>query len=344
MLRMRKAKRKAESFLVAGIWLVAIFLLVLLSLHSGTGSPSEAFAQPTPELTPEAYLPFVVRSWPSLPPQPNWLAYVNHYRAMADLPPVTENVTWSDGCWKHARYMVKNDFIGHTEDPNNPWYTPEGQAAGGSSNVWASYAVDTADEDSVDVFMQAPFHAVGIVDPALLQVGFGSYRESDGGLQYGVALDVIRGLGSIPPSVAFPVKWPAHGTTVPILLHWGEYPDPLTSCPGYSTPSGLPIILQIGPGNVTPNVTSHSFMQGSTPLEHCVFDETSYTNPDGSAQSLGRSCLDARDATVLIPRYPLTPGATYSASITVNDQTYTWSFTVSSTALALERTPEIPPH
>jgi hypothetical protein len=185
--------------------------------------------------------------------------------------------------------------------------------------------------------MQAPFHAVGMLDPQLSVVGYGSYREADGGWQMGAGLDVLRGLGSVPPAVEFPVKWPSDGKTVSLTAHWGESPSPLTSCPGYSAPSGLPIILQIGSGGLVPTVTAHSFTQDGTPLDHCVFDETSYTNPNGSLQSVGRSILNARDAIVLIPRQPLTRGASYTASITVNGQTHTWTFTVSSTATAALR-------
>ncbi len=79
-------------------------------------------------------------------------------------------------------------------------------------------------------------------------------------------------------------------------------------------------------------------MQDTTPLEHCLFDETSYTNPDGSTQNTGRSILNGRDAIVLIPKQPLTFGATYTVSITANEQTYAWSFTVSSTARSAEET------
>ncbi len=96
------------------------------------------------------------------------------------------------------------------------------------------------------------------------------------------------------------------------------------------------IILQIGSGNLTPSVTAHSFTQGTTPLEHCVFDETNYTNPDSSTQSTGRSILNSRDAIVLIPRAPLTAGATYTVSITTNGQTYLWSFGVSNAAKATD--------
>lgn len=337
-------KRNPNPILVGSSWLLVACVLGLLSSLWIADVPSRAFAQPTLEMTPRAYLPCIFNNArpPITPPPPgNWLPYVNYYRALAELPPVTENPTWSDGCWEHARYMVKNDYIGHSEDTDNPWYTPEGLAAAQSSNAMVSYSVSTSDEYAIDLWMRGPFHAVGIIDPALLQTGYGSYREADGGYQMGAALDVIRGLGSIPSSIEFPIQWPADGMTVLISLHWGEHPDPLTSCPGYSAPSGLPIILQIGFGDLTPSVTAHSFMQGSTLLDHCVFDETSYTNPDSSDQDLGRSILNARDVIVLIPREPLAPGSRYTVSITVNGQTHTWSFTVSSAAQAVERVPEM---
>lgn len=145
------------------------------------------------------------------------------------------------------------------------------------------------------------------------------------------ALNVLTGLDySAPPSTGYPVMWPGGGTTTPLKAYGGnESPDPLTSCPGYASPAGLPIILQIGNGNVTPSVGDHSFTDGSAALDHCVFDETSYTNPDSGTQALGRSVLNSRDAIVLIPRSPLTTGLPYTVSVTANGQTYSWSFTVS---------------
>ncbi len=328
-------KRKHKTIVMGGVWLLLASVLILASFF--TDLSSLAFTQSTPMLTPAVYLPYISGSGLSITPPPpgDWLAYVNYYRALAELPPVTENVDWSYGDWLHARYMVKNDVVGHTEEPGNPWYTPEGDEASKFCNVMVSSNVDSTDEDAIDLWVQGAFHRVVIIDPALLQVGYGSYREADGGWQMGAVLDILRGLGSIPTSVVFPIAWPSDGMTVFLRSHDGcEFPDPLISCPGYSAPSGLPIILQVGPGNLTPSVTLHSFMQGSTSLEHCVFDETSYTNPDGSLQSLGRGILDSRDAIVLIPREPLAPGGRYTVSITADEQTYTWSFTVSSTAQA----------
>lgn len=145
-------------------------------------------------------------------------------------------------------------------------------------------------------------------------------------------LDVIRGLGSVPASVSFPIRWPGDGMTVPLRQHYGETPSPLTSCPGYATPSGLPVLLIFGGGDPAPVVTAHSFAQGGTALECCVFDGTTYANPDAYLQGLGRSILRGRNAVALVPRAPLTPGATYTASITVNGIAHQWTFSVAQTA------------
>jgi hypothetical protein len=279
-----------------------------------------------------------------VPPPTGWFNYINYYRDMARLPLVTENTSWSYGDWLHSRYMVKNDFIGHYEESGIDWYTSEGNTAAQNSNVMLSSWSGTSDEHAIDLWMQGPFHAVGIIDPQLATVGFGSYREDIGTWHMGAAVDVLRGLGGLPPSVQFPVKWPSDGKSVPLTGYWGgETPNPLTGCPGYSVPTGLPIILQIGPGNLTPNVTAHSFMQGSTPLEHCVFDETNYTNPD--YQSLGRSVLNSRDAIILIPRNPLTAGSSYTASITANGQTHTWTFSIYGGSVGMQgrsTNPDVP--
>jgi hypothetical protein len=287
------------------------------------------------------FLPAVIKGQaeqepaPTPTPQPDadmWLSHLNSFRAMAGLPPVSENPEWENGAYLHSRYMVKNDFIGHSENPDNPWYSSEGEQAAQTSNLAASH-VSTADDNyAIDLWMQAPFHAIGILDPRLSRVGYGSFREEDGGLQMGATLDVIRGLEGLPPSVSYPIAWPADGTTLSLTSHYSEYPNPLSSCPGYQAPAGLPILLQIGAGDQTPNVLAHSFSQGDEPLEHCVFDETNYSNADSSAQSLARTILGARDTIVLIPQQPLVPGATYTVSITEDSNTYVWSFHVSEIA------------
>jgi hypothetical protein len=172
---------------------------------------------------------------------------------------------------------------------------------------------------------------VGIIDPRLATTGFGSYREAIGAWQMGAALDVLRGRGGLPGGVTFPLPFPKDGGHTWLTSYDGyEGPDPLTSCPGYVAPSGPPLILQLGTGSITPSVTASSLLRNGTPVEHCVFDETNYVNPDPGSQSLGRAILDGRDAIVIMPRNTLVVGATYQASVTSNAQTTTWTFTVTS--------------
>jgi uncharacterized protein YkwD len=298
---------KASASTPAGV-----YLPVIVHGKSDGGSPG-----PGPELPPDGA---------------GWLEYLNFYRTTAGLPALSSNETWSEADWLHSRYMVKNDYVDHSEDPENVWFTAEGDEAAKSSNLVGTSNPTASDQEAFDLWMQAPFHAVGILDPELQEVGYGSFRLEDGGLQMGASLDIIHGLQGVPGSVSFPIAWPGDGTSVPLTSHYTEYPDPLSSCPGYQKPAGLPIILQIGAGGKTPNVSAHSFKQGSQLLESCIFDETSYVNPDANAQNLGRAVLDNRDAIVLIPRQPLTPGKTYTVSITVNGDKYTWSFSVLGTA------------
>jgi len=305
-------------------WIIRFIALVLLLIPASVVSG----ADPGPF---SVYLPYVSSgcSPAALPTGGSWLEYVNYYRDTACLPHVTEDPAMSDGDQKHARYIVKNDILQHDEDPANPWYTPEGRTAAQQSNLAASSSASASDIWAFDTWMQAPFHAVGLLDPKLVRLGYGSYREADGSFQTGAAVNVIAGRDYQAPA-AYPIYWPAEGMTIPIRLHWGESPSPLTACPGYQSPSGLPLIVQFGAGNVTPVVSASSFSNQGSQLEHCVFTEETYTHPDSSQQSLGRSILNSRDAVVLIPRQALTAGQTYTASLTVNGQSYTWSFTVST--------------
>lgn len=296
-----------------------LLLLFVSACSSGSG---KLVALPSP----------VKSSQPAAVQSPGgWLAYLNFYRATAGLPPVAENTAWSDGARKHAMYIVKNDALLHSEELDNPWFTPEGLAAARQSNLFVSYNRDDTDIQVMNSWMQSPFHAVGILDPRLEQVGYGSYREENGRLETGAAMNVIAGILHTAKA-AYPIFWPGDGTIIPIGHHLAEQPSPLTGCPGYTAPSGLPLILQIGSGDLTPAVSATSFTRNGRSLEHCVIDETTYNHPDRGQQLLGRRILGARDAIVLIPRAPLSSGDTYTASITVNGDVHTWSFSVSTHA------------
>jgi len=260
----------------------------------------------------------------------NWLESVNKLRLESGLPRVSENLDWSKACQYHSRYIVKTDTVAHSEETQNPWYTPEGAAAAPNSNVMASSDPRTTDADAIALWMSQPFHGIGILDPQLEVVGFGSYREATGKWEMAATLNVASGnTMAAPPESIYPVMWPPDGSIMEILSYDGsEWPDPLTSCPGFRAPSGPPIYLQIGDGSLVPFVMAASLFEDGNVIEHCIFDETTYIHPGvDSEQEVGRSSLNARDGIIMIPKLPLKPGTIYSVSITSNNQTYSWSFT-----------------
>jgi uncharacterized protein YkwD len=295
--------------------------------------PPQITTTPT---TRNSFLPYVSRPLPTPtvtppPPQADWLAYVNQFRFAANLHALMENPAWTDGAWLHSRYMVKEDAITHSENPGSPWYTPEGDQAGRSGNIYVSSLASTADESAINFWMAAPFHAVSILDPQLHETAFAAYRENIGTWKMGGTLDWQRGLGSLPQAITFPITFPANGGQTWLRSYrGGEWPDPLTACAGYSPPTGPTLIIQLGSGDITPSVTHHAFYRGAHPLPHCLFDETTYANPNSGTQNSGRLILNSRDAIILMPRDPLQMGETYTAVITTNGLTHTWSFTVAA--------------
>ena len=249
-----------------------------------------------------------------------WLSRFNEWRAAEGLSQLTENTTWSAGDYDHAVYMVKNDLVTHYETAGTPYYTTAGDTAARNSNIYVSSTTATTDEQAIDWWMQAPFHAMGMMDPRLTSTGFGSYREVKSGWDMGAAVDTLRGNSFTGGS--FPVYFPGNGTSVPLTSYGGgEFPDPLQACSGYSAPTGLPAFVELG-GNVSTTVTAHSFTGNGVALRHCVIDSTN--------ASLS-SYLTSRGGVIVIPQAPLTPGVNYTVSLTVNGTAYSWSFTVNST-------------
>ncbi len=266
--------------------------------------------------------------------QPLWLRRVNYYRRLANLPAVTEGSLLDHAAFLHSRYLVKYKLrtgalsFAHTEDPNAPYYTPEGLRAAERSDIVGPAsgpgAMQVSGAQAVDGWMYTPFHRLGILNPALGHVGYGSYTEA--GFQ---AADLYMQSPPIQPHLfSAPVKFPPPDSAVPLAVYeTGEWPDPLTSCPGYVAPTGLPITLQVGAW-LPVQVTSYSLIHDGVALECCVFTAETYANPDRATQSWARKGLQANGAVVLIPRAPLTSGERYTASISVAGQAYAWTFSV----------------
>ena len=290
-----------------------LIIFLFLSVLSFVFTLQNSFADPTKVLLPAKPIKAINLATSASSSTENWLYWVNYYRAMANLGPVTENPIYNDGCWKHARYMYKNNFLDHYEDKNNPWYTPEGDDAARYSNLISG---SNNDRGAIESWMTGPYHALGIINPQLKQVSYGAYRVNG----YGpAALDVIRGIDySIPSSsINYPIKFPADNKTTRLTTFYGnEIPNPLDCTPGYKANTGLPIILQLG---FYGDATSSYFKQGNKSLEHFVLDN--------------KNCpYNSQDVLILIPRKPLMPESKYDVSISGinisnnNPFSYQWSF------------------
>ena len=292
--------------------------------------------QPTPErvLAPGA-------------PQPEWLKRVNYFRAMVKLPPIVEDEEASKGDREHAMYVVRNyrklifsNGLGaemHTEDPGSPGFTPEGLEAAKSSDmdVWTNRgepadSVWGSQDWSIDGWMALPFHRMPILNPALTSAGFGMDCERGA---CAAGLNLLKGSQRKPSpeaAASLPIEFPPDGGTVSMYSFENEWPEPRTSCPGYTAPSGLTITLQLGTWMDTHlveySVTRVNTDGSNTQIDACGFDSTSYSNPDAYSQDLGRNVLKSYGTVVVIPRAPLDKGAKYAVSIKANEKRYDWTF------------------
>lgn len=287
-----------------------------------TATPAET-ATPHPTPTP------TIQASPTPVSGPDWLRYTNLFRIQAGLPQLRENESWSEGSRLHSMYMIHTNTTGHAEQPTSPHYNQLGDESGQNGNIAASGWIGAPDTWAVDYWMSATFHVVPILNSRLTEAGFGVFRDANSSLKMTATMDVAsrRELSDVPAAVSFPILFPQDGGQTWVLKYsLPEYPNPLTACPGFQRPTGAPIVVQIGSGDQTPNVTQSELLQDGAPIQHCVIDETRYVNGESRVQEIGRNILDEQDAVVIIPAQPLQAGSTYSVNVTINGEEMSWQF------------------
>jgi Cysteine-rich secretory protein family len=162
---------------------------------------------------------------------PSWLTEINQYRAATGLAPVTDNPGWDIGIEHHlaylentpAQYRTGNYASAHTEDPASPYYSTDGAAEAGYSDLALGGA--TTPMRAVDTWLAAPFHAIGMLRAQLTQVAL----AVDPAKGY-AGLDVIQGIDPAQPAATTPVLFPGPGITTGLTTFGGESPDPRESC------------------------------------------------------------------------------------------------------------------
>jgi uncharacterized protein YkwD len=341
----------AAVLTLAGVG-VARYLAFYRSVHRSSALPS-ALSNPaavngSESAAREKEIPEAVSAEASAQPptrsanEPVWLKTLNDYREMAGLAPVREDPALSAGGFAHARYLVKNEgplmkaeMLGaelHSEDPRKLWFSPAGLRAARAGDVeqwWGSLPSSRPPPGwAIDEWVASTWHRLAILNPRLRQVGYGDYCEKGA---CAAVLDVLSSLGRaafVPARLPKPIQFPSQGATLHLNALGGEWPNPLTSCDGYTVPAGLPITFQLG-AMMPARLSAYSLRRDSASqiLEACGFDAESYANPAAADQTRGRDILADLGAVVVVPRQPLKPG-NYAVEMTVNGHSYSWHFTV----------------
>ena len=114
-------------------------------------------------------------------------------------------------------------------------------------------------------------------------------------------------LGLIPMETGrlrTPVEFPPDGATVNLQSFAGaDYPNPLSSCPGYKAPTGSPISIQLGQGygpDDSLEVSSAFVTHDGAEIETCLITSASYTGRDSAETQVGKTGLAFVGAAVIL--------------------------------------------
>jgi hypothetical protein len=270
----------------------------------------------------------------------NWLEAFNYYRRLATpgLPDVEENVgTPTDNYtyWAqwHARYMVETQTgIDHQETNSPataPWYHVKGNDSAANSNLAWTTDITADARWAIEGWMSAPFHGLQMLDPRLLETGFGlKHKNNTTGLRIKTAAGVDIGHDDDNAyGGPYPITWPGTNKILYIDRYTqSEVPNPFGqgTCAHYdgtqapADHTGPPIYLIYGPGPVV-ELEGSSFAQGATSLPHCAFDGSDYGGPFGTQ-------MQELNATFLFPLRPLKSEKQYTVMIDTSAGTKQWSF------------------
>lgn len=179
------------------------------------------------------------------------LISVNHYRDLAGVPIVEEDTSLNSNCFEHARYMAENNILTHSQDPNLPYASPDGQLCAEHGNAWlgSQYNSDYWEPlDSIDGWVESVGHRLWLLYPTTSAFGFGFYESAN--FRAGAALDVLStaDFGADESYTGWPIRYPAPDqldvpdTQYPITLNWRYFGDsPQIGMVDLKTAAGTPI-------------------------------------------------------------------------------------------------------
>ena len=250
------------------------------------------------------------------------------------------------------------------EVKGKPFYTDQGASAGRDAVVLAAREINISGAEFVDRMMTMPFSGLIPMVPQFSIVGLGAYCDPGQcaivipgrfALEKSVRIALYDGpasdrlwnpsLGLIPLETGrlrAPVEFPPDGATVDLQSYaGGDYPDPLSSCPGYKAPTGTPISIQLGQGygpDGSLEVSSDFVTRDGVEIETCLITAASYAGRNAGQTEFGKAGLVRIGAAVLLPREPLASGH-YKVAVKESGQLYEWGFTVAAPARPAQSAP-----
>ncbi|HUA33944.1 MAG TPA: FHA domain-containing protein [Candidatus Binataceae bacterium] len=276
-------------------------------------------------------------------PAPEWLQRLNSYRDMAKLAPAGEDDSLATADAKHVAYLFTNyadDIMHgimpglemHQESSDKPGYSADGLYAAQHSDVdfmwWRGSYKQHMETWAIDDWITGAFHRLPLLSPRLERVGYAQQCENQ------MCVAAMNAQTDVEHAAAttmykIPVAFPPDGATLALKWFTMEVPNPLSSCPDYQKPTGVPITLQLG-NFIAIKLDNYSLKEADSgdEVEACGFDSSTYTNPDPAIQAAARASLNAFGTVVVIPRQPLKPGASYNVEMTASGKKYNWQFSV----------------
>jgi hypothetical protein len=245
------------------------------------------------------------------------LSYLNAQRAAIGLPAgIVEEPTWSQDCALHNTYEMQNGGqLTHQEDSSAPGYTEGGAWAGAHSILSAGSNWTPATNPWED----APIHLDQLFTPSLAVIGIDDTNDF-------VCATTWPGMTRPAGSTDTISTYPGDGVqNVPATENASEspfVPGDFVGIPAGTT-AGRELFVYLdqagnqGPAQVT--IVAASLTGPGGPVE--------VRWVDNSTQTVGPYLTGG----IILPVAPLTPGATYQATVSVQDGngslSHVWSFT-----------------
>ncbi len=257
---------------------------------------------------------------------------------------------------QNIHFQIPQDSF-RWEDKGKPYFTDDGASAGMGAVIVSAPQINLSGAEFVDRLMTMPLSGLIPMVPQFSIVGLGAYCDPGQcaivipgrwalakpvriALYDGPASDRMwnPNLGLIPLEkgrLRTPVEFPPDNATVNLQSFAGvDYPDPLSSCPGYKAPTGAPISIQLGEGygpDGSLEVSSDVVTRDGAELDTCLITAASYVGRDAEQTEVGKARLERIGAAVILPREPLAPG-NYKVALKESEKLYQWSFTVAAPA------------